>query len=99
MPGSLGVEAVLQAMSAYARAHSGAHHPAQSRARQVINQTFEWKYRGQVTRADRQLSLEVHLSRILDEEGGMTLIGDASVWKDGLRIYEVQDVALRVISL
>jgi PfaB family protein len=94
MPGSLGVEAALQALRAYgARAYP---HLRAAPGGHVPGQTAEWKYRGQVTREDREIALEVHLSRVVEGAEGVTLVADAYIWKDDLRIYAVLGLALRL---
>lgn len=101
MPGSLGIEAacqaVFQALSAYARCVYP--HWRQGRLRQVPAQTVVWKYRGQVTQSDRDLTLEVHVSQVRVDENGVTFVGDASVWLGDVRIYAVEGLALRLESV
>jgi PfaB family protein len=102
MPGSLGVEAALQAMATYGRARyprfeeASVSYPAESRV--------GWRYRGQLTPEDRDWSLEVHLSDVVETPDGMgiKLVGDAGVWRrasgaavdSGERIYTINDLAL-----
>ncbi len=102
MPGSLGVEAALQAMASYARwkypefAAAGVGYPVDAHA--------EWRYRGQITPQDRDWSLEVHISNVEETRDSVTLVGDVSVWKAdperiggaGRRIYEVSGLAVRL---
>ncbi len=103
MPGSLGVEAALQAMATYARwryphlAFAGVSYPTGSRA--------TWRYRGQLTPDDRDWAVEVHLTRVSrDAAEGVTLVADADIWKRdagptsdvGRRIYRVNGLAIRL---
>ncbi len=102
MPGSLGVEAALQAMTSYARwrypgfAAAGVGFPTEAHAR--------WRYRGQITPQDRDWSLEVHIGEVDEAVDTVTLVGDVSVWKAdpdltggaGRRIYEVSGLAVRL---
>ncbi|MGC9521521.1 MAG: PfaB family protein [Anaerolineae bacterium] len=94
MPGSLGIEAAMQAMRAYARWR----HPELIGARVThpVDHQMTWKYRGQITPDDRRWELSVHVSRVEENAESLTLIGDADVWKRGLRIYEVKDIAVRL---
>jgi hypothetical protein len=63
----------------------------------------KWKYRGQITPLNKQMSLDVHLTDIikttlLDGSREVRLVGDANLSKDGLRIYEVKDIVLSIID-
>ena len=94
MPGALGVETILQAMQLYAL-HQGLDHGFTSpRFAQVLNHPITWKYRGQITPDNHKLYLEVHISAVRHEGDRVTLIGDASLWKETMRIYAIQDIAL-----
>jgi 3-hydroxymyristoyl/3-hydroxydecanoyl-(acyl carrier protein) dehydratase len=94
MPGSLGIEAILEAMQA-AALHSGL--PNELANPHVVplapNRTV-WKYRGQIVQATREMCLEVHLRPVQRADGRIVLLGDASLWKQDLRIYEVQGLGL-----
>jgi hypothetical protein len=61
---------------------------------QVINHQITWKYRGQITPENRKMYLEIHISKIDVGDERINIIGDASLWKDNMRIYEVKDVAI-----
>jgi len=95
MPGSLGVEAVLQALQVYvidSGLADGLEDPCFALAPGV---EMRWKYRGQILQADPELELEVHIKEVRDEQDGLIVIGDASLWKrGGFRIYELQDVSI-----
>jgi 3-hydroxymyristoyl/3-hydroxydecanoyl-(acyl carrier protein) dehydratase len=97
MPGSLGVEAILQAMQAFALELDLGRAFRSPRFKQVTPHTVVWHYRGQVTRQNQSLSLEIHIKRIEVKADQVVIIGDASLWRDdGLRIYEVLDIALGI---
>jgi 3-hydroxymyristoyl/3-hydroxydecanoyl-(acyl carrier protein) dehydratase len=82
MPGSLGVEAMIQAMQGYAQAQGlGPLAPAPGRT--------TWKYRGQVPPTPQRLRLEVHIKDSRRTPAGVALVGDGSLWRGELRIYEV----------
>jgi hypothetical protein len=40
----------------------------------------------------------VHVKEVRREDGRLLVIGDADLWKPGLRIYELTDVAIEVRS-
>ncbi|MGJ7908313.1 beta-ketoacyl synthase N-terminal-like domain-containing protein [Actinopolyspora sp. H202] len=96
MPGSLGVEAVIQALqlhvidSGLASGMSGAYFAIPT------DVAMSWKYRGQILRGDREMTFDLHVKRVHRENGRLLVIADANVWKPGLRIYELHDVAVEV---
>ncbi|MEI6895467.1 MAG: beta-ketoacyl synthase N-terminal-like domain-containing protein [Colwellia sp.] len=97
MPGSLGVEAIIELMQTYALKND--------LGKQFTNPRFitpatlvKWKYRGQITPLNKQMSLDVHITEIITAEGEVRLVGDANLSKDGLRIYEVKDIVLSIVE-
>lgn len=108
MPGSLGVEAVLQSMQIFALEAglgSGLRSPRFTLPR---NHSVDWRYRGQITPQHQQMALEVHLrtpqraSDCVDTDSVradcVVLSGDANLWVDGLRIYEVKNAAVAIME-
>jgi len=100
MPGSLGVEAILQAMQVYALQLDLGKHLKSPRFGQLLNHEIVWKYRGQIPQPNDQteMYLEVHMSKVEIGNDKVTLIGDASLWKPNLRIYEVKNVAVCLLE-
>jgi 3-hydroxymyristoyl/3-hydroxydecanoyl-(acyl carrier protein) dehydratase len=98
MPGSLGVEAILQAMQIYALDQDLGAQLNSPRFEQVLDHQIVWKYRGQITPDNERMQLEVHISQVDRREGEVTILGDASLWKNDLRIYEVKQIALRLVE-
>ncbi|MCP4989608.1 MAG: beta-hydroxydecanoyl-ACP dehydratase, partial [Colwellia sp.] len=97
MPGSLGVEAIIELMQTYALEND--------LGKDFVNPRFiapttlvKWKYRGQITPLNKQMSLDVHITDIIREDGEVRLVGDANLSKDGLRIYEVKDIVLSLVE-
>jgi 3-hydroxymyristoyl/3-hydroxydecanoyl-(acyl carrier protein) dehydratase len=89
MPGSLGIEAIVQAMTALAQ------EPGNSRnLSMAIGQEMTWKYRGQVLQKNQQMQVEVHLRKKQATDSTRFLSGDASLWADDIRIYEVHNLTL-----
>ncbi len=98
MPGSLGVEAVLQALQAFALEQglgAGMHSP-----RFGLPQagTMVWKYRGQIVPENRVMKLEAHIQNVERTPQGVTVTADASVWADGVRIYEIHQATVGVVE-
>lgn len=96
MPGSLGVEAVLQALRLFALEQGLAQGVEQPRFGLATDVEMSWKYRGQILRHDRELSFDVHVKEIRREPGRVVVIADADLWKPGLRIYELTNVAIEI---
>ncbi len=99
MPGSLGVEAMAQALQSYVlgcglgnETNSPVFVPGSGGA------AAHWRYRGQIVAANRQMELEVHLVSVERTSAGLLVSGDASLWADGLRIYEVKNLAVGLIE-
>ncbi|MBI5844388.1 MAG: hypothetical protein HZB23_06945 [Deltaproteobacteria bacterium] len=95
MPGSLGVEAILEIIRLFAlRSGIGANfkNPRFRHGENIV----KWKYRGQITPANRAMTIDVHIKKIERGEGNITVKADASLWKDKIRIYEITDAALVV---
>ncbi len=98
MPGSLGVEAILEAMQVYAL-HTGLGRELRSpHFAAPVGQRTVWKYRGQILPSAGVMRLEVHISRIERRSGQIIILADASLWRDQLRIYEVRDLGLAIIE-
>lgn len=93
MPGSLGVEAIIESMQVYALKNDLGADLVNPKFSQILS-TVVWKYRGQIVPTNRQMALDVHITDVIKEPGKVTIIGDANLSKDGLRIYEVIDIAI-----
>jgi len=97
MPGSLGVEAIIELMQTYALKNDLGK--AFTNPRFIAPATLvKWKYRGQITPLNKQMSLDVHITDIIRKDGEVRLVGDANLSKDGLRIYEVKDIVLSLVE-
>ncbi|MGC3002647.1 hypothetical protein ACPF8X_30805, partial [Streptomyces sp. G35A] len=98
MPGSLGVEAVLQALRLFVLDQNLAEGIERPRFAMATDVEMAWKYRGQILRHDKELFFDVHVKEVRREDGRLLVIADADLWKPGLRIYELTDVAVEVRS-
>jgi len=92
MPGSLGIEAIIQAMKVFAQQQS----KAASAAVLVTGQRMNWSYRGQVLQHHRQMQVEVHFHKTQHIGKTQLFTGDASLWADDSRIYEVRNMAIAI---
>jgi len=98
MPGSLGVEAMLQALQAYALQTGVGREFHSPRFAHATDHNTIWKYRGQIVPDNKDMSLEMHISKTETAPGCITLHAEASLWKEKLRIYEVKSLALSVVE-
>ncbi|WP_054814618.1 beta-hydroxydecanoyl-ACP dehydratase [Nocardia arizonensis] len=96
MPGSLGVEAVVQAMQEWAVDTGLADGMTEPRFVLPTGLPMRWRYRGQILATDREMTLEVHIKSVDYRRGRIRVVGEASVWKPGLRIYEIDDIAVEL---
>jgi 3-hydroxymyristoyl/3-hydroxydecanoyl-(acyl carrier protein) dehydratase len=98
MPGSLGVEAILQALRLYVLDQGLADGIDRPRFGLATDIAMSWKYRGQILRHDGELTFDAHVKEVRRADGRLVVIADAELWKPGLRIYELTDVAIEVRS-
>ena len=94
MPGSLGVEASVQGLWAFAKNSQ----PDTNFHDLVIDFSHSdplyWKYRGQVTPENREIYFEVHLNTRNMSDSTINLAGDMDFWVDGVRIYSIQNISM-----
>ncbi|GIU37412.1 eicosapentaenoate synthase subunit PfaC [Shewanella schlegeliana] len=93
MPGSLGVEAIIETMQAYAISKDLGAGFTNPKFGQILS-NIKWKYRGQINPLNKQMSMDVSITSVKDDNGKKVITGNASLSKDGLRIYEVFDIAI-----
>lgn len=98
MPGSLGVEAILEALQLYAlRSGVGKRFRSPVFAL-VLDRPMVWKYRGQILPGHKQMKIEVNVTKIEEFDDRVILEGDASLWADAVRIYELKHAAVCVME-
>ncbi|MFI6219851.1 beta-ketoacyl synthase [Nocardia salmonicida] len=96
MPGSLGVEAVIQAMQEWAVDTGLAAELVAPEFVVPVGVALSWRYRGQILASDELMTLEVHIRSVERRPGRIRVIADASVWKPNMRIYELTGVAVEL---
>jgi PfaB family protein len=91
MPGSLGVQLMIEAVrqGAAALGLEGA-----SGWKTAPGPAASWKYRGQVTPDSSGLEAEIQVKQIHRDRDRTLLTADASLWNGGKRIYQVTDLTL-----
>ncbi|MFI5780094.1 hypothetical protein [Nocardia sp. NPDC051570] len=96
MPGTLGIESLVQALQAYVLDTGLAAGMGPVTFEAPVGVQVRWSYRGQVEVHDKQMTFDLSIKEIRREPDRLLVIADANVWKPGLRIYEVSDVAVEV---
>ena len=95
MPGSLGLEAVIQAMQAYA-IYQGVGNSFRNPRFSTVLSKVAWKYRGQIIPSTKYMQLDLHVKNIIKNEKQVVLTADANLWRENLRIYEISDIVVGI---
>ena len=93
MPGSLGLEAMIQLMKVFARERFGklgATHRFESMA---LGRKHQWQYRGQVVPTNSQVTVQANVTSVTDD----LIVADGVLAADGKVIYSMKDFALRLV--
>lgn len=98
MPGSLGVEAIIQAIQVFALQQDLGSHLSNPKFVQLTNHKTVWKYRGQILPAAKTMHLEVHFKSIEKAADKVTLIADAYLWNEEVRIYKLMDLGVVILG-
>lgn len=95
MPGSLGIEAIIQALHGFVIENKiGLAKFKSPRFSLAPGIKTVWKYRGQILRTDSDMYIEAHVKSIEEHDDHIVLVADADLFKGRLRIYELQDLAI-----
>ncbi|MBO9607942.1 MAG: hypothetical protein J7639_18420 [Paenibacillaceae bacterium] len=96
-PGSLGLEAMLQTLRwliGCERWDAGFREPVVEPM--AADVPLQWKYRGQVLPTNDIVQVLLHVKEVRDDETGRCVVAEASLWVDGLKIYEAGQFGLRI---
>ncbi|MEV0374844.1 3-hydroxyacyl-ACP dehydratase [Streptomyces sp. NPDC050636] len=94
MPGSAGVQMLFQAVQAFAL-HTGLTNDLrQPYFALAVGEELRWSYRGQILRHHRRMRGEAHIREVRRDGNQLLILADGSVWRDDLRIYQVDNIAL-----
>ena len=96
MPGSLGVEAILQAVQVFILQQDLAKDFVSPKFAQLPNHKTVWKYRGQILLPVKEMHLEAHIKTIEQRGDQLVIMVDAFLWNEKMRIYQVTDLAVGV---
>jgi len=98
-PGSLGIEAMLQALQFHmleANLHEGMTSPRFEAI--AVDLPHVWKYRGQVVPEAKLVSTTLEVVEVGEDARGRYALADCSLWVDGKRIYEAQRLGMRLVE-
>lgn len=96
IPGSLGVESVIHAIQEWMLDAGYADTMTYPVFRIPRDIAFSWRYRGQFLPTDGTVELEAHIKSVTRTRDGVVVVADGSLWKPGLRIYELLDLAVEL---
>ena len=96
MPGSLGIEAILEALRAYAITQGLDEGIPRPTFELVEDLPFNWKYRGQILPTTGEMRLEIQVRQVEEMQTGKIVVADASLWAGNIRIYQVKNAAIRI---
>jgi 3-hydroxymyristoyl/3-hydroxydecanoyl-(acyl carrier protein) dehydratase len=93
MPGSLGVESIVEALQYLIMSMGLTEGFRSPRFGHLSGGRTVWKYRGQVLADARSIAVEVHITGVEERDDAQVVTAEASLWRDGLRIYALNDLA------
>jgi acyl transferase domain-containing protein/3-hydroxymyristoyl/3-hydroxydecanoyl-(acyl carrier protein) dehydratase/1-acyl-sn-glycerol-3-phosphate acyltransferase len=99
MPGSLGVESMVQLLQFFmieAQLDEGLGNPRFEPL--APGHEITWKYRGQVIPTAKRVTVEMEIREVIRRQSDTTAIAEAWLWVDGVRIYGVKRVAARLVA-
>ncbi|MBA2320599.1 MAG: 3-hydroxyacyl-[acyl-carrier-protein] dehydratase FabA, partial [Deltaproteobacteria bacterium] len=98
-PGSLGIEAMIQAVQWAAielHLHEGMAAPRFEGL--ALDVAMSWKYRGQVVPRNQVVTVDMEIVEIRREANGVLVLADGFLWVDGLRIYGATGMGIRIVD-
>ncbi len=98
-PGSLGLEALLQVLQSFMLLKGFGKSMQHPRFQAIATHAaLIWKYRGQVTPRNKKVTTEMEITDIIEDDKGILVIGEGNLWVDGLRIYSVENMGMRIVE-
>lgn len=99
-PGSLGIEALLQ-LAQFAMQDLGLDQGIDNPRFEPVElgRPMTWKYRGQVRTFNKLIGSTIEIvEKGTDSDGFPFIVAKGSLWVDGMRIYETENMGMRVVS-
>jgi len=99
MPGSLGIESLLQALqSLMAIENLDAGFAAPQFTPIALGSECEWKFRGQVLPTSERVVVAVEVLDRSAEEGRITVTAKGTLFVDGMKIYELKRFGMQIVD-
>ncbi|MDE0883102.1 MAG: hypothetical protein OSB21_10950, partial [Myxococcota bacterium] len=64
----------------------------------ALGEEMTWKYRGQVVPSNNIISSTLEITEIIRDDQSVLARANASLWVDDKRIYEAENLGMRLIS-
>ncbi|MFE4453520.1 beta-ketoacyl synthase N-terminal-like domain-containing protein [Streptomyces sp. NPDC056796] len=97
-PGSLGVEAMCQLLRFCLIERGLTEGVAHPRFEPVMpDREVAWKYRGQITPDNRLIRIDLEITEIAHDARGPYAVAEARLWGDGICLYHVRGLGVRVV--
>ena len=98
MPGSLGIDMIYQALELSLRQiwESNDRSTQGLRLFYGSKDPMSWAYRGQVHPGNKLVEIALHIKDLDISAQDIVAIAESSLWVDGLRIYEVNNLEVRL---
>jgi len=98
-PGALGLQAMLELLEHFAMHRNPSRSAARPRFETpALGEPATWKCRGQVLPENAEVIVDIDITRVVDDERGVCLVADGSLWVDGTRIYEATGLSTRLLD-
>ena len=96
-PGSLGIEAMVQAMKSFLVLRCDLPENGNFEAL-ALNEDLSWRYRGQVTPDISEVHAEFDVSHLEQDNGRYFAKGSARLWIGDRKIYEAPEISMAYVS-
>jgi 3-oxoacyl-(acyl-carrier-protein) synthase/3-hydroxymyristoyl/3-hydroxydecanoyl-(acyl carrier protein) dehydratase len=97
-PGSLGLEAMVQALQTLALAKGLGGGPGAGFEALAAGVPITWKYRGQVLPENEAITVDVEVTEVRPTPSGPIVVAEGSLRVDGKRIYQASGLSVRVLG-
>lgn len=95
MPGSLGVEAIIQAVKVWALDQGLTKNFTRPRFSHPLDEA-QWKYSGQIIPTNEAMDLETSIIEVVREPGKTIIWAEANLFKDKIRIYHIARIGVQI---
>jgi len=97
-PGSLGIEAMIQALQFFMLERGMGAGVEMPRFEPIgLGRPMTWKYRGQVVPLNEVVQVTLDVTEVGRDARGPYAIASASLWCDGIRIYSAEGMGMRIV--